>query len=61
MADVMVKELCEGVEGSGVRCGVIGEIGVSWPMTDNERKSLRASALAQQQTGQHTCNVHTCV
>ena len=47
----MVKEICDGVEGSGVRCGVIGEVGISWPMTDFEKRSLKASALAQQQTG----------
>lgn len=29
--DVMLKELTEGTEG-GVKCGVVGEIGVSWPM-----------------------------
>ena len=51
MTDMMVKEICEGVEGTGVKCGVIGEVGVSWPMTDFEKKSLKASALAQQQTG----------
>ena len=28
----MVREVCEGVEGTGVRCGVIGEVGVSYPM-----------------------------
>ena len=51
LSDVMVKEICEGVEGSGVRCGVIGEVGISWPMTDFEKRSLKPSALAQQQTG----------
>ena len=53
LSDVMVKEICEGVEGSGVRCGVIGEVGISWPMTDFEKRSLKASALAQQQTGRN--------
>ena len=37
LSDVMVKDICEGVEGSGVRCGVIGEVGISWPMTDFEK------------------------
>ena len=31
--------------------GIIGEVGCSWPMTDNERKVLRASARAQRITG----------
>ena len=47
----MVREVREGVEGTGVRCGVIGEVGVSYPMTDFEKKSLQASAKAQQITG----------
>ena len=50
MCDVIVRE---GVEGTGVKCGVIGEVGVSYPMTDFEKKSLAASAKAQQITG--TC------
>ena len=51
LCDVLVREVCEGVEGTGVRCGVIGEVGVSYPMTDFEKKSLQASAKAQQITG----------
>ena len=52
MADLMVHEIVEGVEGSGgVRCGVIGEVGCSWPLTDCERKSLQAAAIAQKKTG----------
>ena len=51
LSDVMVKEICEGVDGTTMRCGAIGEIGVSWPMTGFEKKSLRAAALAQQRTG----------
>ena len=53
MADVMVREIVEGVEGSGgVRCGVIGEVGCSWPLTESERKSLEAAAIAQRETGE---------
>ncbi len=29
--DIMLKELIEGAE-DGIKCGIIGEIGVSWPM-----------------------------
>jgi phosphotriesterase-related protein len=36
---------------TGVRAGVIGEIGCSSPMHDDERKCLRAAARAQRQTG----------
>ena len=53
----MVREVSEGVEGTGVRCGVIGEVGVSHPMTDFEKKSLQASAKAQQITGNVCYNV----
>ena len=38
LSDVMVKEICEGVDGTTMRCGTIGEIGVSWP-----RLALRRS------------------
>ncbi|MFE2376679.1 phosphotriesterase [Streptomyces sp. NPDC059398] len=40
-------ELAHGVGDSGVRPGVIGEIGVSPQFTEAERGSLRAAALAQ--------------
>ena len=53
LCDVIVSEVCEGVEGTEVRCGVIGEVGVSYPMTDFEKKSLQAAAKAQQITGIH--------
>lgn len=36
---------------TGVRAGVIGEIGCSSPLHDDERKCLRAAARAQWQTG----------
>ena len=35
----------------GVKAGVIGELGCSWPLWDNERKVLRAGARAQVETG----------
>ena len=51
MADNMVKEIRQGIGDTGVRCGVIGEIGCSWPLTLTERKTLRAAAKAQRETG----------
>ncbi len=30
----------EGVDGSGVKTGIIGEVGCTWPLISNERKSL---------------------
>ena len=52
MSDFMVKEILHGIGDSGVRCGIIGEVGCSWPLTDTEKKSLQAAALAQQETGE---------
>ena len=47
----IVREVTEGVGDTGIRVGVIGEIGCSWPLTNGEEKVLRAAAQAQQQTG----------
>ena len=53
LAQTMVRDIREGIPGTGVRCGVIGEIGCSWPLADLEKKVLRAAALAQTKTGAH--------
>lgn len=47
----IVRDLSEGVGDTGVRAGLIGEIGCSWPWTPNEKKSVRAAAEAARQTG----------
>ena len=47
----IVADVCEGVDGAQIKSGIIGEVGCSWPLTSNERKSLRASARAQRLTG----------
>ena len=57
VADLMVKELTEGVDGTGICAGYIGEIGISEIFDDKERKILRAAALAQLDTGV-AINVH---
>ena len=51
LAREIVGDIVEGVEGSGVRAGIIGEIGCTWPLAPNERKSLSAAAIAQRETG----------
>jgi len=51
IASQIIRDLTEGVGDTGVRSGVIGEIGVVWPMTPDQRKVLRASARAQVETG----------
>lgn len=47
----IIDELTTGVGTTGVKAGIIGELGCSWPLTENERKVLRAGARAQQATG----------
>jgi phosphotriesterase-related protein len=51
IAAEMVADIEVGVGETGIRAGILGEIGLSWPPTDNEQKVLRAAVLAQQHTG----------
>lgn len=51
MCDFLVGEVLNGIGGSGVRCGLIGEVGCSYPLTYNEKKSLEAAVKAQQRIG----------
>jgi phosphotriesterase-related protein len=51
MIDRLVGDIEKGVGEPGIKAGVIGEVGVSAPIEDFERRSLRASASAQQATG----------
>jgi phosphotriesterase-related protein len=46
-----INDLTIGVGDTGIRAGIIGEIGCSWPLTKNEKKVLRASVAAQERTG----------
>ena len=47
----IVADLTVGVGETGVRAGFIGEIGTTWPWTDNEKKVVRAAVAAQRDTG----------
>lgn len=58
LAGFMAREITEGVDGTGIRCGVIGEIGVSHPIQLEEERVLRAAARAQRLTGA-AISVHT--
>lgn len=51
IADEIVQEALVGVDGTDVKIGLIGEIGVSSDFTPEEEKSLRAAAQAQTRTG----------
>ena len=58
MASVYIKEVTQGIEGTNVRCGIIGEIGCSAPLTDAEIRSLQAAAIAQRSTGNSNCHLN---
>lgn len=47
----LIRDITVGVADTGIRCGVLGELGHGWPMTDNESKALRAAAFAHRETG----------
>ena len=51
MTDGLIQDITVGVDDSGIKAGIIGEIGCSAPLTQNERKVLRCCAAAQGQTG----------
>ena len=51
LAEHIISDILEGVAGTGIKSGIIGEIGCSWPLTVNEKKVLAASAIAQKETG----------
>ncbi|KAL8165126.1 UNVERIFIED_CONTAM: hypothetical protein K2H54_030020 [Gekko kuhli] len=51
LAEVIVNEVTNGADGTSIKCGVIGEIGCSWPLTESENKVLQATAHAQSQLG----------
>lgn len=52
LAELMIRELTEGVGDTGIRAGIIGEIGASLDhVTAQEERVLRAAARAQRATG----------
>ena len=51
LAEDIAHDVLEGADGTGIRAGLIGEVGCSWPLSEVERKVLRASARAQRMTG----------
>jgi phosphotriesterase-related protein len=51
LAREMIADVTTGVGDTGVRSGLIGEIGTTYPFSDNERKVLRAAIVAQRETG----------
>src|SRR5437667_12625360 len=45
LAREMIADITVGVGDTGVRSGLIGEIGCTWPWTDNEKKVVRAAVV----------------
>jgi phosphotriesterase-related protein len=58
LAELLIAELTADAATGGIPCGVLGEIGLSSPMTAAERKVLRAVAIAQRETGA-PISIHT--
>jgi len=51
LAAVLVRDITEGIDGTDVRAGFMGDVGTTHDVTANEEKSLRAVARAHMQTG----------
>ena len=52
IAEILIRDITEGVDGSDVRAGIIGEQGTfTGPMTEREVVVFRASAIAAIETG----------
>ncbi len=51
IAEEIVCDITVGVGHTNIRAGFIGEVGNSWPWTENEKKNLRAAISAQKHTG----------
>lgn len=51
IADYLVRDIVEGYRDTGIRPGIIGEIGLSSPTHPDEAKILRAAVRAQNETG----------
>jgi phosphotriesterase-related protein len=57
MAASMLRDLTDGFPGTDIKAGMIGEVGISYPMMPAEERSLRAAARVQKSTGA-AINVH---
>jgi phosphotriesterase-related protein len=51
LAELMINDIAVGMEGTSVRSGIIGEVGVSVPLAATEEKVLKAAAHAHLETG----------
>ena len=51
LAEAWLNEVRDGMDGTSVRPGIIGEIGCSWPLEPSEERALHAAAIVQRATG----------
>lgn len=51
VADLLIRDIREGIDGTDVRAGIIGEIGCDRYLTPAEERSFRAAARAHLETG----------
>lgn len=51
MAVAMTTEILEGCEGTGIRTGIVGEIGCNWPLFSSEKTAIQASAQVEKEIG----------
>ncbi len=51
IAESIIRDIEDGVGDTGIRTGIIGEVGVSAPWGQTERKTVQAAVIAQVQTG----------
>lgn len=58
LAEIMIRELTQGIEDTGITASIIGEIGTSAEITDTEAKIFRAASRAHRETGAPICT-HT--
>ncbi|MBZ0189982.1 MAG: hypothetical protein K8F91_27305 [Candidatus Obscuribacterales bacterium] len=60
IAEFFIEEITNGFDASGIRPGIIGELGTSKTITPDEKKVLEAAALAHLATGL-AINVHLSI
>jgi phosphotriesterase-related protein len=51
IADEYIREIEEGIDGTTVRAGIIGEIGLSLPINEIQERVVEAAVIAQRTTG----------
>ena len=60
LRELMIMEFTEGIDGTDIKAGVIGEVGSSREITGYEYNFLKAAAEAQKETG-FGMHIHACL